>query len=104
MKVLSLVIISLLLLCSCSASETIVGTWKHDSTDAVYQFNNDGTFTVTITGFDPVEGTYQLDTEEKTLKLTAEGNVQSSIYELFGNKLRLTSPDTGAIVTLSKIQ
>lgn len=103
MKVISIAVIMLLVLCSCSASESVVGKWKHDSTDAVYQFNSDGTFTMIITGFEPVEGTYQQDTEEKTLVLTVEDNVQSSIYELFGNQLRLTSPDTGAIVTLTKI-
>ena len=91
-----------------SGGKSIVGTWKHDSVGATYVFDEENHVTITLPGKqEPYEGTYELNKKDKTLALSYQlgddSLSQVSKYRFRGkNKLELTSPDTGSVVTMTK--
>jgi hypothetical protein len=89
---------------ACSTNNSIVGTWKHDTLGAAYEFTSDMQVIITLTGRNPVSGTFTLDKKTNTLVLIVEGQQQSGIIEIKGSTLKITSPDTGAVVTMTRVR
>jgi hypothetical protein len=85
-------------------SNSIVGTWKHDSLGAAYEFTADMQVIITLSGQNPVTGTYTLDRDTHTLTVTAQGLTQTGIVEIKKNTLRITSPDSGAVITMTRVR
>lgn len=86
------------------AGNSIVGTWKHDTLGAAYEFTKDMQVIITLVGQNPRAGTYAYDNNTKNLVLTVDGQSQSGIVEVKGNTLRITSPDSGAVVTMTRVR
>ena len=100
-------VVCMILFASCllgCANKSIVGTWKHDSLGAAYEFTEDMQVIITLSGQNPKIGTYTLDGNTNTLVLTVEGQQQSGIVEVSGNTLKITSPDSGAVITMSRVR
>ena len=78
-------------------SDGIVGTWISDYDDASkIVFRNDGTMTVTTdTQGTTIDGIYETDGDQITIKLFADGFTDSitAIYKIENNKLQLTKLD-----------
>jgi hypothetical protein len=108
MRAVCLVLCVLLLLgalVGCT-NNSIVGTWKHDSANFTYQFTSDGKVTITPSGQPPETGTYTFDKKTNTLVVTIQTaesvKTQTVIAEINGNTMRLTLPDSGSVVTLTR--
>ena len=91
-------------LLGCFGSTSIIGTWKHDSLGAAYEFTEDLQVIITLSGQNPVYGTYTLDEDTSTLVLTVEGQQQSGLVEVRKNTLHITSPDSGAVITMTRVR
>lgn len=91
-----------------TGGKSIVGTWKHDSVGATYVFDEQNQVSITLPGQqEPYRGTYELNKKEKTLSLSYQVGEdtlsQVTIYRFQGrDKLELTSPDTGSVVTMTR--
>ncbi len=106
MRVVGLVLCVLLLtaaLMGCGGG-SIVGTWKHDTMGVAYEFTSDNRVTITLSGQNPVSGTYSLDKATNTLLLSVNEQQQSGIIDIKGNTLRITSPDSGSVVTMTRVR
>ncbi|MDL2220090.1 DUF5640 domain-containing protein [Eubacteriales bacterium OttesenSCG-928-N14] len=90
--------------CGDGGSSSISGTWKHDGNGTVYEFKSDGVLIITLPGGKSFEGTYE--TDESFVSLSAVINdipsEQTGHYVIEGDKMTITSPDTGAVVTFTK--
>jgi hypothetical protein len=91
-------------LSGCFGSRSIVGTWKHDSLGAAYEFTEDQQIIITLSGQNPVYGSYTLDKDTNTLVLSVNGQQQSGIIEVTSKQLRITSPDSGAVITMTRVR
>ncbi|MBQ9988783.1 MAG: hypothetical protein IJP30_03510 [Clostridia bacterium] len=98
-----LLILACLTGCFGKKSKTIIGSWEHDSLGAVYEFTEDGQVIVTLVGQNPMYGTYTLENETGTVVLSVNGMDQAATYSISGQKLLLTSPDSGAQVTMTRV-
>ena len=106
MRAVCLVLCALLLIAALMGcgNTSIVGTWKHDTLGAAYEFTKDNQVIITLTGQNPVTGTYSFDKATNTLVLTVANQQQSGVIEIKGNTLRITSPDSGAVVTMTRVR
>ena len=98
-----LLVLCVLVLAGCS-SKSIVGSWQHDKENAQYTFNEDKTFTIKVGSQELRKGTYEIDEKEKALILTYNALSQTAQYEVSKKRLKLTSPDTGLVVTMTRIK
>lgn len=94
---------SLVLLAACSG-ETLAGSWQHDGKPAIYTFNEDFTMSIEDTQGGSWQGTYEIEDETNMLLVTVNGNVQSGVYEIKDKQLIITSPDSGSVVTMTRIK
>lgn len=89
--------------CFLKKNKTIVGSWEHDDLGAVYEFTADKQVVVTLVGQNPMYGTYTIDEETKTVLLSVNEMEQAATFDISGQKLTLISADSGAKVTMTRV-
>lgn len=97
------ILLAVTLLAGCS-SESIYGSWQHDASNVQYTFNEDMSFVITVVGGKTYNGTFELDEENSSFLAHAEGYTQSGEYKIEDKQLIITSPDSGSVITMTRIK
>ncbi len=100
---LCILLCACVLVMGCFGGGTFVGTWQHDTQPVTYRFTEDMQVIITIEGQEPTTGTYSVDEKTHLLVLTVGEMQQTGQYEFSGRQLHITSPDTGATITMTRI-